>query len=441
MFYVIIYFFIILSLSIYTYLYILNGVAEPSFVFSISFTIQAFFLLFFVNKWGVNIHLNTICIITMGIFLFIITCKIISSNKRPKELKKEDIPYYGINNKILIIFLVFCILVSLITIYFTVKSVGGDISNIGPSLYKYRNYSSRYGYELNVPYVVEILSGIVHSASYWFMYIFINNYISRKKIDIKILLIIIVCTMSTMIDGSRGAIANILLSTVPITYILLEKKKGYKIQIKVKSMILILFAGFLFIFLFKNMALMLGRNDVEKIDTIDYIAMYIAAPIVNLDTYLQEKVEIESFIGIHTFNNVYKIVSKEKPIIKQEFQFIDKYNLGNVYTIFWDFICDMGYIGVIIFTFIMACFSQIIYEKSKIQKLSCVKPSITIMIYSYSFGGILFSFFANKFFAQVFTLGFIKYLIMWNVFNFVFCELKIKYGENVIIEMEKTNNI
>ena len=101
--------------------------------------------------------------------------------------------------------------------------------------------------------------------------------------------------------------------------------------------------------------------------------------------------------------------------------------IGNVYTIFFDFICDLGYPGVFVYTTIMAIITQVVFEICMLVLLNKNETKIVIIAYTYMFGGIIFAFFGNKFFPQIISMGFVKYLILWYLYNYFFCKLKIKY--------------
>ena len=372
-----------------------------------------------------------------GNIIFSFVCKIINSfykkGKKNEEPKEEKLKYeIKIDNLKINAFLIFSAVMLFLTLYFTIRAVNGSFSNIGNALYTYRNLTAYKGESVNMPFIIEMLGGVLHASSYWFTYVLINNYMINKKINIKILLIILLSALSSTLDGSRGAIVNSILAIIPLFYLIKNRDNNYKNHLKLKNIIVIAFLALLLISSLKWTATLLGRNDINDIDTVDYIAMYTGAEIKNLDTYLKEKTFIETKIGIHTFRTIYEIFSKFanknwEMDVTPIYRTINGYNLGNVYTIFFDFICDLGYLGILIFTPIMAIVSQILFEKSKICKPSKNLVPISMIMYSYVFGGIVFAFFGNKFFPQVFSIGFLKYVILWYLYNAFFCKLKIKY--------------
>ena len=417
---------VLLILLIINYYVTNKNIMEPSFIFNASFFVSSFFLIFASIKWKVDISLFTVIVIIFSVFLFTITCYLIRSifkNVTKKDKSSSDISKTIVIKKwILISYMIFSIIVIILNIYFTVKAVDGDFNHIGTALYKYRNYTLRYKYDLPFPRIVDILGGIVHASSYYFIFIFINNLIVNKKFDVLLAIISIITTVSTVLDGTRGAIINIFLSTIPMFLILYQthNKKNFKFNRKI-----IIFATIVFIvFLtqFQRTAVILGRDDAKAFSSTEYLNIYLAAPIYNFDTFLNQNIVAEKYIGIHTFSTVYDIFGNFTPENKQVFRILNGNNIGNVYTILFDFICDGKIIGLILGVILMSTISQLLYEKIRINMLkvkNVYKPDILIIIYSYIFGGLVFSFFGNKFFNQIFNTGFVKYIILWFGLNLI----------------------
>lgn len=415
---------LIFNLKIYK-----NDVVEPAIIFNSSFLISSFVLIFAATKWKVDISMITVLTITFSVILFSFMCYCLKNffNKNQtinKQDSKENTQKETINikNWLLISYAVFSLLIVILNVYFTVKAVDGDFKHIGAALYKFRNYTLRYKYELNFPPIIDMLGGIIHASSYYFMYIIINNYIVNKKVNILLIIIVIITSFSTVLDGTRGAIINIILSFIPLFYILYYKHNGKKFKVNRKVLIIFSILCIIFLTQFQKTALILGRSDAKEFDNTDYVYIYLGAPIYNLDSFLNQEIIDEKYIGIHTFSSIYDEFGNFTPENTQSFRTLNGNNIGNVYTILFDFICDGKFIGLLLGIILMASISQIIYEtinKKIIEKKDISKPNILILIYAYIFGGLVFAFFGNKFFTQIFNTGVIKYILLWCILNFI----------------------
>ena len=101
-------------------------------------------------------------------------------------------------------------------------------------------------------------------------------------------------------------------------------------------------------------------------------------------------------------------------------------NTGNIYTTFYAYIYDFGYIGIIILPFIIGFVSEIIYIKAKNTNLNNEKINLSIILYSYIFYTLAFSFFSNKFFEGTCTPTFIKYVIIWLLLKYIIQKMSVK---------------
>ncbi len=429
--------FILLVLLLILSFYINNKeFASPAFAFVGSFTFSCFWAALYAKKWDLNLNFNTFFIILFGAIIFVFISYITRKkyNKSNKESTEDELKYINIKKYKKILFLIFILLMTIISIYYTVKSVDGNFTNIRTTLYKYRNYTAFQGKDVNIPFFVSATMGLIHCSAYWFLYVTINNYLVNRKIDYLSLIISIVCGLTNLIEGNRGGILNFLVSIVPIYLLLKMRTKEKNIKINIKGVIIVCVIATALLFGLKLSAQLIGRDDVKKINTMDYIAMYSGAEIKNLDLFLQEKHENPNFLGINTFNSLMKPISKiggfyeyfEKNTDVGTFRKINGYNLGNVYTIYYSFITDFGYFGFIPLIILMSLVIQIIYENSKYKIYKMESPNIYILIYGFIFGGLIFCFFGNKLINQAISISFVQYVIAWYVLNYIFVKLEVK---------------
>ena len=192
-------------------------------------------------------------------------------------------------------------------------------------------------------------------------------------------------------------------------------------------------------------AKIMGRN-MQSNSIFDYLSVYLGAEVKNLDLFLQEKNNIEknTIWGSQTFIAIIATWGKKIGFngyheykLDLPFRSVNGVGLGNVYTTFYPYIYDFGYIGCIVLVAIMAILSQVCYEI--IKKIRGKKNvQICVLIYGVIYSCLLLSFFSNKFFENIFSMNFIKYIVIWFLLNLVFCEFDykdnriIKYFKNLI---------
>lgn len=104
-------------------------------------------------------------------------------------------------------------------------------------------------------------------------------------------------------------------------------------------------------------------------------------------------------------------------VVRLDKEYIENWDIG---------LYDAGYVGVVIFVIFMAILSQKIYLKAiRSSKVKNDWIDLNVLAYSYMYYTILFSFFSNKFYEEIFSPRFLYYLVWWIALKFL-CELKLK---------------
>lgn len=445
---------ILLVLFIVSFFINKKNIVAPAFIFSFGFVMQAIFVVFYAKKWELGLHLNTFLVIVLGVAEFVIisyivhlVCNSIRKRKNKNELeeKKQDkslenieskVEYLKINIILEILYLIFMLIISGVYLYFIVKSVNGSfetISTIFEAMSKYDNLSKFSAETVSLPFIITNLEELVIASGYWFIYVVINNFLSNKKINIIEILIIVVSIVSSMLNGSRTIAFMIMFAAITMFIILMQKKKNKNNILTLKLVKNIVILGCVFIAIFYFSAQAWGR--VSKEDKMYYFAIYCGAQVKNLDIFLQEKdyVKNSAIWGSQTFYSIIQTLGQKIGFsdfqdyrLDLPFRNVNGLNLGNVYTTFYPYIYDFGYIGEFILVLIMAVISQIAYEFAKNTKLK-KSPRLSILIYSNIVNCLILSFFSNKFYENIISMAMFKKIVFWTILNLIFC--KINYEE------------
>lgn len=414
----------------------------PSFIFCASFCFSCIWAVIYAKKWNLDLHLNTFWVIFGGVLEFILISFLVQSffvlYKGRKNIKeKKELTKINIEKWKKIIFLLFCIFTIIYTIYSIVHITNGDFSDISASIYAYRKASVFSDEIVSLPRIATYCRYLVNAAGYWFAYVCINNYLVEKKIDILSVGIVIMSMISSMTTGGRGGAVNLMLACVAIFCLLMNKKSGFYKSIRFKTIMNFIIVGIVFICLFQTTGNLLGRtasssSSVNAMNSSDYLAVYCGAQIKNLDLFLQEDYSNSNNIwGSQTFIYMIRWIGPKLGIqntyytLDLPYRSVNGFNLGNVYTTFYPYIYDFGYIGLVCLVGLMALLVQWLYERCKRIKLKN-NSSICILVYGYVFSSLVLSFFSNKFYEQNFNKQFIIILICWIIYNQIFCKLRLK---------------
>ena len=434
----------LIIMLVITFIISKKDIISPAFIFTFGFTFQAIWAAIYANQWGLNLNVNTFFVIFLGVLEFIIVSFLVSKlYKRKKQkivendLEKEantEITKINVNKKVEVIVLCICVIISIAFLFTVVKLVDGSFDSfktISESLAKYDSMSKFSENTIRIPFLISNLEIFVVAVGYWFSYVLINNFFVEKKLDYIKIAIVIISLISSTFDGSRGNAFMIIASMIFFFLYFLSKKKNYTNVVSKKLVRNILIIGFVFLVSFSSLANLLGRNITGN--KMDYLAIYCGAEVKNLDIYLQEdQGEKNSIIGSQTFVNLitsfgekigfdgYKSYKLDLP-----FREYNGFNLGNVYTTFYPFIYDFGYVGEFVLVLIMALIAQLIYERIKSTNKSN-GVSILTLIYSIIFCCLALSFFSNKFYENIFTIGLLKYVAFWWLLNLALCKVDYK---------------
>lgn len=420
--------FLLIVLLIFNLYYTKFDYIAPNVVFNASFAFSVFMCTLYYKKWDVNLNYQTFFIILIGNILFSITCILLSKKRKIKleedNNKNYELPEYKFKNIYGILFLILGIITIFATALYVTKTVGTDLSHLRTALYTYRDKVEFKGEDYSLPFYLNILTGVMHAGGFWFIALLLTNFKKKNKINWIVLINIVICLLSTFLEGSRSMAINYILFTICYGIYLVNYSNKFEKSIGSRTLIKIIVVGVVILASFRLTAVFVGRDNTSSFSTMDYIALYTGAEIKNLDTYIVEEKNSSFQLGKYTFSTLYSTFA---PYLNLDsttsfpFKSVNGYNLGNVYTIFYHFYKDIGFLGVFVFSIFMAAVAQWLYNMAKECKLqSKYGINLKSIVYCYTFSGIFYSFFSNHFFGLIFSLSFIKYLIMWFLMNYIF---------------------
>lgn len=411
----------------------------PSFLFSASLTSGVAFAAIYAKQWELNLATNTFFVILGGVLVFTLVSfgtKSIFSKKQKLQVREDviSIESYRMSTWKLLLFLMFEVFVIIFTIYYVVVLVDGDFNNITEAIVKFRNINMFSDSQVLLPKILVYSRVAVNAAGFWFSYVLVHNSILQRKIDYLMFAIVLCSMISSFILGGRNGLINILVALVVSYFIVVNLQYGFKSNLRLKTILQLLGLLILLLFSFEALALLIGRSSFSGTSKLEYLAIYIGAPIKNLDSFLGELGSYDFQNQNQTFNHVMNWIGRKfnNPdlifSLDLPFRTVNNRTLGNVYTTFYPYIYDFGYIGVPILVSIMAMISQGLYEYIKIGDVRKSSPLIRNVVYTYISSSLLMSFFSNKFYEQQFNTAFIQSIIIWFMFNLFF---STKYPEKV----------
>lgn len=434
------YFIILLLLLITSFIINKKDYISPAFIFTFGFFFQGIWVLLFHKQWNLDMHLNTFLVITLGVAEFILVNYLVKMffKKKYKDSDKTNIVLKPIRISYIleVLFFIFILCAGAVYLYYVVRAVHGNFSSIGAIKNAISAYDSLTKFSDDIdklPFIVNNINFAVVAAGYWFLYVVINNFLAEKRVRAIEILITLGAIASSMLCGSRTPVFMMIVAGVSYYFVLYFKKKNYQNIFKKKTFIIVACLGVSFILLFAPLAKLLGRE--VKMGSFEYLSIYCGAQVKNLDSFLQENNYLfkNEFLGSQTFHSALQTVGSKLPFLGVNeyrmdlpFRRVNGIELGNVYTTFYAFIYDFGYLGLFVLVLIMGLISGFVYEHI-IRMKNLDKIKMSILIYGVIFGCLALSFFSDKFYEDIFSMGFVKKIIIWSFYTLVFC--KINYRE------------
>lgn len=411
----------------------------PQFGFIACFIPQAIFMLFFVDKWDVDFSDETMFALLMstGIF-FIVSISCIwfyqrihnpGGTMRRYRPTVSNEPIY-INNTVLFsLFILNVIEIILWMYYVSILAPGGTwiekfayISSVG----KFGDLEDK----IHFPFLLNQFKNFFDASGYMMSYLLLHSIIMKNKGNRGLLLLHTVCWITNMFfSGNRGPFVTLFIMTIIQAYFIYGKSKGWRFHIKFKTLFLVAGLGVLVLCALYWTLSWFGRTSSQSL--VDYLGVYLSAPLKNFDTFVREGKFGTDWVYSETFRNIINSIgrilgnSEWQRNLELPFRNINGYALGNVYTVFYCYLHDFGYVGLFGLTALMAIISQAVYLKlayGKKQK----NISIKLIVYSYMYQGILLSFFSDRFYFSICTMNMIKYLVSWWLLRIILTKIKLK---------------
>lgn len=311
-------------------------------------------------------------------------------------------------------------------------------------LLKYKYYKQTFGFSLSFSELlfaarIDSWSGenllVFPKYVYWLSYIsefslYISSWIlafiliyskqKYKKTQFLVVLHLLLVSFEGILSGAKGAIISPFFRFALIYFLMYISCHNMK-RLSNRTLFKMLCVLVVFIMSFKSLSTFIGRQTDDTNNT-SMLAEYCGAEIKNFDIYMHGKDGNKpgKYFGEYTFANYYRETKANFQKDNGAFQKVGNFELGNVYTQYFQFHIDFGMIGVFVMSILLSLISMFIYNKgkSKSNKINCF-----MLIYSSIAFPILMGFFSSQFTELVFTPYFVKFVIIL----FVITALTNKY--------------
>lgn len=416
-------FIIILVLLICSLLYTNFDFISPCNIFLETYFIACFFAILNIDKWSFEMHANTFGILLGGLIIFICVSYIMQPKLDNKVSNITEIVIKRKRVNAIIIFDIVLIILIYLTIY-RVASSEASIFDFPNTISNYRNYSVRNPM-YSLPSYIVYGSKISEVCCYIFIFAFFNNVAANKK-NTYFFIPIILELIRNFETGARMGMVNIVIAIAVAAFVFLYKRNN--LNSKVRIALKYIFISILLFFLFYYIAKILGRS--FNLSIMDYLSIYIGAPLKLLDMYLQDPHTLNNMWGEETFYFANRFLGKYGLVnisydysVHLEFRYINGHRLGNVYTAYRRWINDFGIVGFILGQIGFSIFHNWLYKKiSNLQE----KNGRLAVLYLFFSNTLFLHFFDDRLYRNVFCTAFVIYILLIHFLYMYLVENRIK---------------
>lgn len=413
-------FFIIFVLFGYNFFINNKELTSPAVLFSFSFVILMIFAFINYSDLGLySLNWRTSFVIIIGILSFMLgTLPFVKMTNRISFFFNEE-KGVRINQKVSVNKLLIFLLFGFFILILNIKYLGISAENYSSILGDIRDSTVNSGSGVLPKYLV--FSNMIMLMGGIFFSIELPRFFIEKDY-IKVFFSLVIFLLSILISFSGGSRGSSLILIISLIFnSILESYKNNKLRkIKISSIIKVFLIIIVLLYLFKESAVILGQTQVADFSFSRYILLYVGAQLKNLDMALtyQNIINSSNVFGQETFRSFVKFFSNligsglyGDYKLFLPFNYYNGISLGNVYTTFYPFLRDFGYFGVIICSMLMGVISEYLYYLAK--KFNSWNDGVSIwnILLSWSSFCLLFSFFSNKFYENIFSLDILNYIV------------------------------
>ena len=393
-------FFVILLIMLIINLQIVRDYFHPTVIFKAVWLISTFVLLFYQERWGVSLALDTVCIFLVGFIFFdlgYILFQLVFKKKRFNIVGNYDKTSFQLKDNRIYLLLIITVSISLYLLYDITKIMGG-LSVFLSDIMSYRAIMyDGSGVANTQRFLFRILEVIGISAFIFFLRD--SNKNTRRN---QIYGTILTLTIGIQLVSSGRMRLLAILIQMAVVYLIFQQKNGKYLSFSsqqkyVKRVLLLLTSFVLFFYLY-------GKYIINKIteDPFNNIAIYISSALPAFDMTWQTNSKTSEYFGQVALSPIYNIVSKifgiqfgsgELDILESRVRGLNGFTT-NVYTFYHEQIIDFGVIFIPFAMFLIGFLISFIKRKSEMEQL----VGFWSAIYALFFYALFMSFFKDYFF-------------------------------------------
>lgn len=407
--------------SILLFIYFNYDLLQPAVSFFFVMTFSLLLGVANIQRWNLYVGPDTSLIVIGGMFAFLIGAAFVhycyyhgnnaQTNKEEVALGTYNVPF---------IIAVLCMLITLFLAFLNGRelySLSVQLGNHSGVLNMIRTlrYPLERG-EIHFSRWVSYRNMIAMVLATSFLYFFINNLITRKRLILKdsmFLLPVIASIPFFIMSTGRRSIVHFVICGLVLCVILYQRRYGTAHTIKLKILKLVGATGILSIGLYFALGFLTGKVSIGGRTPLTIISHYGGLSVPALEQYVSSVHSENQYFLQNTMMGIYGNLNSLGAHLELghpflpfvEFQGTEHINT-NVYTVFYRLLADYSIPGLLIVMFLFGIFLTYFYDYLKHSDSAC-----KLVIYSF-YGYIPFFLFIDDQFMGLFTTRTIYFCLL-----------------------------
>lgn len=403
----------------------------PGVIFSGVFLLSAIMCLLMADTYQITFHYQTLVVLLMGCGVFTVTEAFVGSTriagrKRQPAMVRHEAQMIEIPRFITVVMLLVVAVYGFMAIQYirrAAASIGasGALTTLIATFNRASKFSDSANFSQYRPLLFVVLDSPCRCYAYITLYAFIYNLVNFKKLDRLQLIYLLSFVAAVFLQGDRSPVFRLVTAGIMYTvfFICAKRRKRFSTK-KLYKLAIILFAVFYLLMISRYLV---GRYS-ENSTVLSPTFAYFGGPLLNLDTFLQGTVRRSEIWGQQTFRNLINMfggffhISQWSYKLDLPFMRHNGIVTGNVYTTFYMFLYDFGYLGVIPLTAVIAIYYCIAYKRvSNFNRMDYGSMPLGVLIYGFLFNDLIMLMFSNRFYETVGKIGFVENIVYFILFQ------------------------
>lgn len=417
-------FFIILLFMTY-YLFDKDFMA-PSFIIVAMYIVSIGVALLNYKEWGLSDYSSTTFFIVLGgaiLFIlvgFVVKLVVYPSNYQISpslDVTLKQSHHLRINKPITIVLTI----INVIIVYLWAHAVRNIVGSAGSFSQMMESFRAITSYSIDptesIPGYIQQLSKVPTVSGYVYGFVLCYNLAlgSIKKQDWfwclpNVMLYVILSIFSSNRLNLLGLIGAYIIYFYVTRQEVITKSDSLKSFLKLFSIFVLV------LLVFYAIRILVGRRGSANTGFMDYISLYIGAPVKLLDLFIKQPIYDLSIWGKETFVSINGTLRDlgfniPKYLMHKEFRIYNGIELGNVYSAYRSWYADFGVVGVIILQSLLSTFYNIYYYLMKKKGFNSHK--ILFLLYGYFSMALFLHPIEDWFYPMFIAVGTVIYIVLF----------------------------